>query len=69
MVEFFGGIFSGTGFGDDAVAHLSGMFGGGGTITVSADEPFSATVAGRALSDEEHPDRHLDIATAIHCDQ
>lgn len=67
MTGFFGGMYSGDGYGED-VSGLTGMYGGGGTLAVTSVKPFVATVTGTNLTDQDHKSRHLSFTAGLSCD-
>ena len=67
LTGFFGGMYSGDGYGED-VSGLTGMYGGGGTLDVTSVKPFVATVTGTNLTDQDHKSRHLSFTAGLSCD-
>jgi hypothetical protein len=67
MTGFFGGMYSGDGYGEDT-SGLIGMYGGGGTLAVTSAHPFVATVTGTNLADQEHKSKHLSFTAGMGCD-
>lgn len=72
MVGFFGGMYSGAGFGggegDGPLRYVTDSFSGGGSIDVSSSDPFTATFSGPSLVGEMHKSQHLAITAAMSCD-
>jgi hypothetical protein len=67
MTGFFGGMYTGAGY-DEDVKGLVGMFGGGGTLSVSSAKPFAATVTGPKLTDQMGHAGQLSITAGVGCD-
>jgi hypothetical protein len=67
MTGFFGGMYSGDGYGEDT-SGLVGMYGGGGTLAVTSAQPFAATVTGTNLTDQDHKSKHLSFTAGMGCD-
>lgn len=67
MTGFFGGMYSGDGYGED-IRGLVGMYAGGGTLAVTSAQPLVATLTGTNLADQDHKSRHLSLTAGMSCD-